>query len=62
MDVEEVKQKKQYLSEKIARLLGRFEDETGLQVSEIEFVRRSIYDELGSEMDKSYIVEINIGL
>lgn len=62
MDVEEVKQKKQELNEKIAVLLNKFEDETGVQVSDVGFVRRVSYDELGREVCKMYVVEVEVKL
>lgn len=62
MDVEEIKQKKQELGEKIAVLLNGFENETGVQVSDVGFVRRVSYDELGREVGKEYIVETKVEL
>jgi metal-sulfur cluster biosynthetic enzyme len=62
MDVEEIKQKKQELSEKIAVLLNEFEDETGVQVSDVGFVRRVSYDELGREVCKMYVTEVEVKL
>lgn len=62
MDVEEIKQKKQELSEKIAVLLNEFEDETGVQVSDVGFVRRVSYDELGHEVCKMYVTEVEVKL
>ena len=62
MDVEEIKQKKQELGEKIAVLLNGFEDETGVQVSDVGFVRRVSYDELGREVGKEYVVEVKVEL
>lgn len=62
MDVEEIKQKKQELNDKIAGLLNVFEDETGVQVSDVGFVRRVSYDELGREIGKEYIVETKVEL
>lgn len=62
MDVEEIKQKRHYLSDKIARLLGRFEDETGLKVSDVDFARRVSHDEFGREVSKEYIVEVEVKL
>ena len=53
MDIQEIKQKKQELNEKIAALLNEFENETGVQVSDVGFVRRVSYDELGREVGKS---------
>ena len=44
MDVEEIKQKKQELNDKIAGLLNGFEDEIGVQISDVGFVRRVSYD------------------
>lgn len=62
MDVEEVKQKKQELNKKISTLLNEFEDETGVQVSDIDFVRRVDYDRLGREISKAYVVEVEVKL
>lgn len=62
MDVEEVKQKKHELNDKIAVLLNEFEDETGVQVSDIDFVRRVDYDRLGREVSKEYVVEVEVKL
>lgn len=62
MDVEEVKQKKQELNDKIAVLLNEFENETGVQVSDVGFVRRVSYDELGREVCKMYVVEVEVKL
>lgn len=62
MDVEEIKQKKQELNEKIAVLLNEFENETGVQASDVRFVRRVSYDELGREISKVYVAEIEVKL
>lgn len=62
MDVGEIKQKKHELNDKIAVLLNKFEDETGVQVSDVGFVRRVSYDELGREVDKLYVVEVEVKL
>lgn len=60
MDVEEIKQKKQELGKKIAVFLNEFEDETGVQVSDVGFVRRVFYDELGREVGKEYVAEVEV--
>ena len=62
MDVEEIKQKKQELNDKIAGLLNKFEDETGVQVSDVGFVRRVSYDELGPEVSKMYVTDVEVKL
>lgn len=62
MDVEEIKQKKQELNDKIAGLLNGFEDEIGVQISDVGFVRRVSYDELGREIGKEYVVEAKVEL
>ena len=54
MDVEEIKQKKLELNDKMAGLLNEFEDETGVQISDVGFVRRVSYDELGREVERVY--------
>ena len=60
MNVEEIKQKKQELGEKIAVLLNG--NETGVQVSDVGFVRRVVYDELGHEIYKVYVAEVEVKL
>lgn len=60
MDVEEIKQKKQELGKKMAVFLNEFEDETGVQVSDVGFVRRVLYDELGREVWKEYVAEVEV--
>ena len=50
------------MGEKIAVLLNGFEDETGVQVSDVGFVRRVSYDELGREVGKEYVVEVKVEL
>lgn len=62
MDIQEIKQKKQELNDKIAALLNEFENETGVQVSDVGFVRRVSYDELGREVGKEYVVEVKVEL
>lgn len=62
MDVEEIKQKKHELNAKIAVLLDEFENETGVQASDVRFVRRVSYDELGREIGKMYVVEVKVKL
>ena len=62
MYVEEIKQKKQELNDKIAGLLNGFEDEIGVQISDVGFVRRVSYDELGREIGKEYVVEVKVEL
>lgn len=62
MDVEDIKQKKQELNDKIAVLLNEFENETGVQVSDVGFVRRVSYDELGHEIGKIYVAEVEVKL
>lgn len=60
MDVQEIKEKRQELNAKIAELLNAFEDETEVQVSDVDFVRRVIYDELGREVSKGYFVGVEV--
>lgn len=62
MDVEEIKEKKQELNAKIAVLLNEFEDETGVLVSDVGFVRRVSYDGLGREVCKMYVAEVEVKL
>ena len=50
------------LGEKIAVLLNGFENETGVQVSDVGFVRRVVYDELGHEIYKVYVAEVEVKL
>lgn len=60
MDIQEIKQKKQELNDKIAVLLNEFENETGVQASGVGFVKRVLYDELGREVSKVYVVEVEV--
>lgn len=60
MDINEIKEKKRELNGKIASLLNCFEDESGVQVSGIGFVRRVSYDELGRDTGKMYIVDVEV--
>ena len=60
--VQEIRQKKQELSSIIAKLLNNFEDETSVCISSVGFVRRESYDELGREIGKEYVVEVEIKL
>lgn len=62
MDIQEVKQKKQELNDKVAKLLNEFEEETGVEVSDAGLVRRIYYDELGREAGKNYVVEVKVEL
>lgn len=57
-----MKQKKQELNKKISVLLNEFENEAGVQVSDVGFVRRVSYDELGRELCKMYVVEVEVKL
>lgn len=57
-----MKQKKQELNKKISVLLNEFENETGVQVSDVGFVRRVSYDELGREVCKMYVTEVEVKL
>ena len=50
------------MNDKIAGLLNKFEDETGVQVSDVGFVRRVSYDELGREVCKMYVTEVEVKL
>ncbi len=40
----------------------KYEDETGVQVSDVGFVRRVSYDELGREVCKMYVTEVEVKL
>lgn len=62
MDIQEIKQKKQELNDKIAELLRRFEEETNVEVSDIGFVRIVHHSELGREVGKVYEVEAKVEL
>lgn len=62
MDIEEIKKKKQELNEKISVLLDEFENETGVQASDVRFVRRVSYDDLGREIGKKYVAEVEVKL
>lgn len=63
MELSEVKEKKADLERKIAQAMQEFERETGLKLTDIGFVRRSVYLE-GTciEEDFRYAVETRIEL
>lgn len=60
MDVLEIKEKKRELESRISGLLGGFEEDTGVEVSDVGFVRRVSYDELGREVGKEYVVDVKV--
>ena len=45
MELSEVKEKKATLERKVSEAMSEFEKETGLRLSDIGFVRRTIYRE-----------------
>lgn len=60
MDVSEIRDKKFLLEKNIAEQLHQFEDETGLTVSSIEFVRREYTNVTGMEVSVCYAVESKV--
>lgn len=60
MDVSEIRDKKLLLEKNIAEKLHQFEDETGLTVSSIEFVRRECTNEFGMVVSVCYAVELKV--
>lgn len=60
MDVLEIKEKKRELESRIAGLLAGFEEDTLVEVSDVGFVRRVSYDELGREVGKEYVVDVKV--
>ncbi len=62
MDLSELKKKKIILEGKISEAMSEFESETGLSVSDIGFVRRCTYTDMGVEMDSQYVVQAKIEL
>lgn len=60
MELSELKKKKIILEGKISEAMSEFESETGLPVSEIGFVRRSIYSDMGVETDCQYVVQSKV--
>lgn len=60
MDVSEIRDKKFLLEKNIAEQLHQFEDETGLTVSSIEFVRRECTNEFGMVLSVCYAVESKV--
>ena len=62
MDVSEVRDKRGELNKKIAELLDCFEEETGVCVTNIGFVRRPVCDKLGRETGREYVVGAKVEL
>lgn len=60
MDVSEIRDKKFLLEKSISEQLHQFEDETGLPVSSIEFVRRECTNEFGMVVSICYAVELKV--
>ncbi len=63
MELSEVKEKKADLERKVAQAMQEFERETGLKLTDIGFVRRSVYrEDTCIEEDFRYAVETRIEL
>ena len=63
MELSEVKEKKADLERKVAQAMQEFESETGLKLTDIGVVRRSVYREDNCiEEDFRYEVETRIEL
>lgn len=58
MDIETAKELKEKLQRDISELLKSYETNVGLNVSEIDMVRQSIFDTFGNEIDYTYAVEV----
>ncbi len=57
MDLSEIKEKKAALERKVSEALSEFEKETGLKLTEIGLVRRSVYRE-GTCIEDSFIYAV----
>lgn len=62
MTIDEVKEKKKEMEQKISSAMKEFEEETGIEVSSIGFSRCTKSNEFGIEKDYSYNVETKINL
>ena len=62
MTIEEVKEKKHEMEQKISATLKEFEEATKIQVKIVYFSRCTKSDEFGVEEDYSYNVEVDIKL
>ena len=62
MSVEQVKEKKLEMEQKISDAMKEFEDETGLEVSSVGFYRCTKSNGFGIEEDYNYNVETTIKL
>lgn len=62
MTIEEVKEKKLEMEQKISSAMKEFEEETGLVVSSVGFSRCTKSKELGIEEDYNYNVETKVNL
>lgn len=62
MTIDEVKEKKKEMEQKISSAMKVFEEETGIEVSSIGFSRCINSNDFGIEEDYSYNVETKINL
>lgn len=62
MTIDEVKEKKKEMEQKISSAMKEFEEETGIEVSSIGFSRCIKSNKFGIEEDYSYNVETKINL
>lgn len=62
MSIEEVKEKKLKMEQKISSAMKEFEEETGLGVCSVGFSRCTKSKELGIEEDYNYNVETTVNL
>lgn len=62
MTIDEVKEKKKEMEQKISSVMKEFEEETGLGVSSVGFSRCTKSKEFGIEEDYNYNVETKINL
>lgn len=62
MTIDEIKEKKTEMEQKISSAMKEFEDGTGLEVGSIGFSRCTKSKELGIEEDYNYNVETTVKL
>lgn len=62
MTIDELKEKKTEMEQKISAVMKEFEEETNIEVSDIDFFRCTISNKFGIENDYSYNIETKIKL
>lgn len=61
-EIQQAKDLKAGIEKDISGMLATYEKNTGLVVGGIEFVRQTVYDNMGKEIEFRYVVEMEVKL